>query len=112
MAATTSVKPRRCQLTLQGVSLKRTSVMQGRRSKGEGWEISNLISSTVCLTSAARVLLVAEALVLSLFLSQVLFHVSDCKLHERKRDPEPRPGRFVHGGFPYPCEYPLAFSTE
>lgn len=80
--------------------------------KGDGWEISNLISSTVCLTSAARGLLVTEALLLSLVVSQVLIHVPDCKRHERNRGSEPRPGRFVHGGSPHACEYPLAFTTE
>lgn len=45
--------------------------------EGDGWENSHLLHS---LTSAARVLLVTEALPLSLFLSQVLVLVPDRKL--------------------------------
>lgn len=86
MAATASVRPRRCQLMLKAVCLKQTSIMQGRRSKGDGWEISNLIS-TVCLTSAAQGLLVTEALFLSLFLSQVLIHGFDCMKETEAQSP-------------------------
>lgn len=72
MAALASVKPRRCQPALQAVRLEATGYAG---KEGDGWENFHLHS----LATAARVLPVTEALHLSLFLSQVLFLVPDCK---------------------------------
>lgn len=83
MAATASGEPRKCQLTLQAVHLKWAAIMQERRSKIDEWEITNPFFEDY-LTSAAQGLLLTEALLVSLTLSQVLSYDPGCKLYEKK----------------------------
>lgn len=51
----------------------------------DGWEIINPFF-TACLTSAVQGLLLTEALLFAMTLSQVLSHVPGCKLYEKKNN--------------------------